>query len=77
MTWHVLYDAELSKEVSRVTYAVEKRGQVCKLTVTHECAEAPLTAKHVSHEGWQLVLSGLKTLLETGEPLPAPVEAAA
>jgi hypothetical protein len=59
-----------------VTYAIEKRGEVCKLSVTHDCAGAPKTAKHVGHEGWQLVLSGLKTLLETGKPLPAPAAAA-
>ena len=48
----------------------------CKLTATHELAEAPLTAKHVSTDGWQLVLSGLKTLLETGESMPMPQPAA-
>ena len=76
MTWHVLYDPELSKEQSRVTYLIEKRGEVSKLTVTHELAEAPLTAKHVDSDGWQLVLSGLKTLLETGQPMPMPQPAA-
>jgi uncharacterized protein YndB with AHSA1/START domain/DNA-binding transcriptional ArsR family regulator len=76
LTWHILYEGELSTELSRVTYAIEKRGEVCKLSVTHDCAGAPKTAKHVGHEGWQLVLSGLKTLLETGKPLPAPAAAA-
>ena len=76
VTWHILYDAELSKEQSRVTYLIEKRGEVCKLTATHELAEAPKTAQHVSADGWQLVLSGLKTLLETGEPMPLPQPAA-
>jgi hypothetical protein len=59
-----------------VTYLIEKRGEVCKLTATHELAEAPLTAKHVSADGLQLVLSGLKTLLETGESMPMPQPAA-
>jgi len=70
LTWHILYDAALSKELSRVTYLIEKRGDSCKLTVQHDCADAPLTAKHVSEDGWQWVLSNLKTWLETGEPLP-------
>jgi hypothetical protein len=30
---------------------------------------APKTAESVSGAGWMMVLSGLKTLLETGEPL--------
>ena len=32
---------------SRVTYDIEKRGRVCKLTVVHELEHAPKTAKHV------------------------------
>ena len=75
LTWHVLYDKELSDELSRVTYVIEKRGEVCRLTVTHELAGAPKTAQRVSHDGWQLVLSGLKTLLETGQPMPMPAAA--
>lgn len=70
ITWHILYEAALSKELSKVTYLIEKRGEACKLTVLHDCAEAPLTAKHVSENGWHWVLSTLKTWLETGEALP-------
>jgi uncharacterized protein YndB with AHSA1/START domain len=77
LTWRALYDKELKSELSRVTYLVEKRGEVCKLTVNHELTEAPKTARHVSQDGWQLILSGLKTLLETGQPLPAPAAAEA
>jgi uncharacterized protein YndB with AHSA1/START domain len=76
ITWHPLYDPELSKEQSRVTYLIEKRGEVCKLTVTHELSEAPKTAKHVDEDGWTTILSGLKTLLETGESMPVPQPAA-
>jgi uncharacterized protein YndB with AHSA1/START domain len=77
LTWHVLYDKDLSDELSRVTYLIEKRGEVCRLTVTHELSEAPKTAQHVGQDGWQLVLSGLKTLLETGQPMPMPAGAVA
>ena len=45
-------------------------GGVCKLTVTHDRLEgAPRTAQEVSGAGWMGVLSALKTLLETGQPL--------
>jgi hypothetical protein len=38
--------------------------------VVHDRLEgAPKTAESVSGEGWMFVLSGLKTLLETREPL--------
>lgn len=69
-TWRVRYDAEAAKETSRVTWLIEARGPVTKLTLTHELEGAPATAKGVGNDGWTLVLSGLKTLLETGEPLP-------
>jgi uncharacterized protein YndB with AHSA1/START domain len=69
ITWHILYDKALSSEVSRVTYLIEPRGPVCKLSVTHDIADAPKTAEHVKG-GWSLVLSSLKSLLETGAPLP-------
>ncbi len=53
---------------SRVTWAIEPQGGVCKLTLTHEFDEDSLSYQSVRF-GWNLVLSGLKTLLETGEPL--------
>jgi hypothetical protein len=70
--WRSLYDPELAEEAeSRVTWEIEPQdGGYCKLTVTHDELEgAPKTAESVSGAGWMMVLSGLKTLLETGEPL--------
>jgi len=73
-TWVARYDPELAAEQpSRVTWEIDERGGgMCLLTVVHDQLEdAPKTAQSVSGEGWMYVLSGLKTLLETGEPLPA------
>jgi uncharacterized protein YndB with AHSA1/START domain len=70
--WRSLYDPELAaEEPSRVTWEIEpQEGGFSKLTVTHDRLEgAPKTAESVSGAGWMMVLSGLKTLLETGEPL--------
>jgi uncharacterized protein YndB with AHSA1/START domain len=70
--WRSLYDPELAQEQpSRVTWEIEPQdGGYCKLTLVHDRLEgAPKTAANVSGEGWMLVLSGLKTLVETGEPL--------
>ena len=70
--WRSLYDPELAEEQeSRVTWEIEpQQGGYCQLTVTHDRLEgAPKTAQSVSGAGWMMVLSGLKTLLETGEPL--------
>jgi uncharacterized protein YndB with AHSA1/START domain len=71
--WRSLYDPELAAEdASRVTWEIEPQddSDVCLLTVTHDRLEgAPKTAISVSGVGWMHVLSGLKTLLETDEPL--------
>jgi len=70
--WRSLYSPELAEEEeSRVTWEIEPQEEgICFLTVTHDQLEgAPKTAESVSGPGWMYVLSGLKTLLETGEPL--------
>jgi hypothetical protein len=63
---------------TRLTYDIaEGQGGVTRLTVTHELDGAPRLAALVAGEmegtgaggGWNWVLSGLKTLLETGTPL--------
>jgi uncharacterized protein YndB with AHSA1/START domain len=68
-TWRVLYDPGMSHEESQVTWLIETRGAACKLSLIHDLVGAPLVAEQVANEGWILVLSSLKTLLETGEPL--------
>jgi uncharacterized protein YndB with AHSA1/START domain len=76
-SWRASYEPEMAaEEPSRVTWEIQDRGDgTCLLTVVHDHLEgAPKTAQSVSGEGWMYVLSGLKTLLETGEPLPASSE---
>jgi hypothetical protein len=54
-----------------VSFDIEPLGELVKLTVVHDGFEpGSLMASLVSH-GWPSVLSNLKTLLETGETLPA------
>lgn len=70
--WRSLYDADMAREQpSRVTWEIEpQEGGYCKLTLTHDRLDAaPKTAASVSGPGWMFVLSGLKTLMETGTPL--------
>jgi uncharacterized protein YndB with AHSA1/START domain len=70
-TWRAVWFPEMAEEPhSRVTWEIEpQEGGVTKLTVTHDQLEAsPKTAEGVAG-GWSYVLSGLKTLLETGSPL--------
>lgn len=55
---------------SRVTWEIEPVGDSCRLTVTHD--ELREGASEELYGGWPMVLSGLKTLLETGETLTTP-----
>jgi uncharacterized protein YndB with AHSA1/START domain len=74
-TWRFLYDPLMEEGFNRVTWDIEEDdGGVTRLTVTHELENAPMTAEQVTstarlHEGgggWALILSDLKTLVETG-----------
>jgi len=70
-TWLSLWDDDQGREQpSRVTWEIDAGDDgVSLLTVVHDRLEdAPKTAASVSG-GWMRILSGLKTLLETGEPL--------
>jgi uncharacterized protein YndB with AHSA1/START domain len=55
---------------SRVTWEIEPVGDSCRLTVTHD--ELRAGASEQLYGGWPMILSGLKTLLETGEDLTTP-----
>jgi hypothetical protein len=72
VSWRSLYDPDLAaEEATRVAWEIEPgEGGVCSLTVVHDRLEgAPNTAENVAGAGWMRVLSGLKTLVETGQPL--------
>ena len=55
---------------SRVTWEIEPIGDACCLTVTHD--ELREGANAQLYGGWPMILSGLKTWLETGELLTTP-----
>lgn len=54
---------------SRVTWLIEKTGEACKLTLIHDDFDGETATYKSVGRGWSPVLSGLKTLLETGRPL--------
>jgi uncharacterized protein YndB with AHSA1/START domain len=76
-TWSPHFDLATSAEpATRLTWEIDRAGNgVTRLSVTHELDDAPLTAQLVggfmanTGGGWAMVLSDLKSLLETGEPL--------
>jgi uncharacterized protein YndB with AHSA1/START domain/DNA-binding transcriptional ArsR family regulator len=55
---------------SRVTWEIEPVGDSCLLKVTHDQLQEG--ANNQLYGGWPMVLSGIKTLLETGEILTTP-----
>jgi uncharacterized protein YndB with AHSA1/START domain len=63
-------DEVRSEGASRVTWEIEPIEDSCRLTVTHD--ELSEGASDELYGGWPMILSGLKTLLETGELLTTP-----
>ena len=55
---------------SRVTWEIEPVGTSCRLRVTHD--QLAEDANSELYGGWSMILSGMKTLLETGELLDTP-----
>jgi uncharacterized protein YndB with AHSA1/START domain len=55
---------------SRVTWEIEPIADSCRLTVIHD--QLPEGANEQLYGGWPMLLSGLKTWLETGELLTTP-----
>ena len=63
-------DEVKSEGTSRVTWEIEPIGDSCRLTVTHD--QLREDANNQLYGGWPMILSGLKTWLETGELLTTP-----
>jgi len=59
-----------SEGASRITWEIEPIEDSCRLTVTHD--QLREDANDELYGGWPMILSGLKTWLETGEVLTTP-----
>jgi uncharacterized protein YndB with AHSA1/START domain/biotin operon repressor len=59
-----------SEGTTRITWEIEPVGDSCRLTVTHD--QLREGANDQLYGGWTMILSGLKTYLETGELLTTP-----
>ena len=71
-TFNALWSDDVKSEgTSRVTWEIEPIGEdSCRLTVVHD--QLREGANGELYGGWPMILSGLKTLLETGEDLTTP-----
>jgi uncharacterized protein YndB with AHSA1/START domain len=70
-SFNALWDDDVKAEgTSRVTWEITPVADSCLLTVTHD--QLREGANSQLYGGWMMVLSGLKTYLETGERLTTP-----
>ncbi|HTR71757.1 MAG TPA: SRPBCC domain-containing protein [Mycobacteriales bacterium] len=70
-TMRALWSEEVAAEgFSRVTWEIEPVGDSCRLLLTHD--DLRETASPEIYGGWPMILSGLKTWLESGELLTTP-----
>jgi uncharacterized protein YndB with AHSA1/START domain len=70
-TMVALWGDDVKQEgASRVTWEIEPVGDSCRLTLTHD--QLREGANEQLYGGWPMILSGLKTWLETGELLTTP-----
>jgi uncharacterized protein YndB with AHSA1/START domain len=71
LTWADPAEAGDDAKTSRVTFLLEPFMGSVRLTVMHEDLESDSDMLHGITQGWPAILSSLKSLLETGEPLLA------
>ncbi len=70
-SYRAIWSGDVKSEgASRVTYEIKPVGDSCQLVVTHD--QLREGANPQIFGGWPMILSGLKTLLETGEFLTTP-----
>jgi uncharacterized protein YndB with AHSA1/START domain len=70
-SFNALWSDEVKAEqTSRVTWEIEQVEDSCRLLVIHD--QLREDAHGEIYGGWPMILSGLKTLLETGEDLTTP-----
>jgi uncharacterized protein YndB with AHSA1/START domain len=72
VTWLHLHDEAMKAEgVSEVSFSLELMGETTKLTVTHVIPVEGSKLIGAVSTGWPMILSSLKSLMETGAPLGA------
>ena len=71
LSWADPKDKARKEGHSRVTFEIEPVDAMVRLTVTHDELEAGSDMQRRVSQGWPRVLASLKSLLETGRPLPA------
>jgi len=63
-------EAHREERPSRVTFTIEPFESLVKLTLVHNEADSGSVTLETTSNGWPAIVSSLKSLLETGRPLP-------
>jgi uncharacterized protein YndB with AHSA1/START domain len=69
ITWAFPAEAQVPDKYTRVTFEIESAGKAVRLKVTHDELEPGSEMESGITRGWPVVLSNLKTLLETGSAM--------
>jgi uncharacterized protein YndB with AHSA1/START domain len=69
---HELHEIMREEPATKVAFTIEPYGNLVKLTVTHEGFVEGSKLVGAISTGWPAILSGLKSMLETGKPLAIP-----
>lgn len=70
MTWAFPADEGNEEKTTRVAFDIEPYRGVVRVTLRHDRLERGSDMERGISDGWPMVLSSLKSLLETGRPLP-------
>jgi uncharacterized protein YndB with AHSA1/START domain len=70
-SWHGVWDPQMAADApTRVTWEIEESAPgVCKVSLFHDGLVAGSSTLEQVSDGWPYILSGMKTLLETGKGL--------
>lgn len=72
LSWkHHFTPSAAHEPLTRLTYDLEPQGEMVKLTVIHESDVPDSKVIGATSQGWPVILSSLKSMLETGESLEA------
>jgi uncharacterized protein YndB with AHSA1/START domain len=69
ITWASPAQAADPASCSRVTFDIDEYEDMVRLTVTHDELQAGSGMAEGIRKGWPIVLSSLKSFLETGQPI--------
>lgn len=76
LSWAFAAETATPEKTSRLTFEIEPATDAVRLTITHEELEPGSPMLEGITKGWPWVLSSLKSLLETGKPLPVTTKMA-